>query len=76
MGQRQKVRLTGSNNSCLIKEEGKSPSVLLELQFFSSCLEKVLIVNQGSLYSSEKLHPLYRGSFTSGAFGFDKAEIT
>lgn len=34
MGQRQKTRMAGSNNSCLIKEEGKSPSVLLELQLF------------------------------------------
>lgn len=40
MGQRQKARLAGSNNSCLIKEEGKSPSVLLELQFFLLPLKK------------------------------------
>lgn len=40
MGQRQKARLTGSNNSCLVKEEGKSPSVLLELQFFLLPLKK------------------------------------
>lgn len=34
MGQGQKARIPGSNNSCLTNKESKSPSVLLELQLF------------------------------------------